>query len=164
MSNTKLFKTSSGVITLLDEADWEWAKDLSWSLNTGGYLTNKKIGMLHKMILIHKIIQDSEDPVEDYYLYTTKKLCCDHINRTILDNRRNNLRLVSYMVNNRNHGLNKNNKTGYVGVLRFKDKYEARIFINGRPKYIGRFDTAKEAHLARLKWEQDNNYRFYENT
>lgn len=51
------------------------------------------------------------------------------------------------------------NKTGFSGVnfeKRGKKKYKACIRLNGKTKYLGRFDTAEEAHSA---WKEAKNQR-----
>lgn len=77
--------------------------------------------------------------------------CVDHINGNPRDNRRENLRVVTYAENNRNSSLRGHNKSGYKGVFlaKTKKKYEAAINLgNGRSEYLGRFDTKEEAAMA----------------
>ena len=40
------------------------------------------------------------------------------------------------------------NKTGFFGITKNGDRYQGIICINGTSKYLGRFDTAKEAAVA----------------
>jgi hypothetical protein len=71
----------------------------------------------------------------------------DHINRVKSDNRLANLRCVRRSENlmNRSHA-----KSGAKGVYQERGKWTARIRINGKTKYLGRFDT-KEAAADKYK-------------
>ena len=44
--------------------------------------------------------------------------------------------------------LPSDNTTGYRGITRVKNKYQAQHKINGKTKHLGTFDTAKEAAIA----------------
>lgn len=74
----------------------------------------------------------------------------DHINGDKLDNRRENLRIVSRQQNVWNSGMRSDNTSGYKGVT-FKKatgKYIARIRHNGRRIHIGDFTDPAEAARA----------------
>lgn len=73
----------------------------------------------------------------------------DHINGDRFDNRISNLRDVDRVTNNKNAKRRKDNKSGYSGVYKHKNRYLAHIRVDGRLKVIGRFDTAEEAHAFR---------------
>lgn len=78
----------------------------------------------------------------DFYL--------DHVNGDKTDNRIENLRESSPLINMRNRGKNKNNSTGFNGVyVAASGRFRARIKINGKLINIGTFDTAEEASEAR---------------
>lgn len=72
----------------------------------------------------------------------------DHINRNSLDNRVENLRWVTNRQNKFNQEKHKNNKTGYKGVIKKRNKFVAQTSVNGIHKYLGTFDTPEEASLA----------------
>lgn len=77
----------------------------------------------------------------------------DHINRIKSDNRWSNLREVDYSQSSRNRVLTK--KSGLpLGVSLStspgKKPFEARIGIEGRVKYLGKYATPEEAHGAFL--------------
>ena len=78
----------------------------------------------------------------------------DHINGDGLDNRKENLRIVSHR---ENIGNNKRKRLGlakskYVGVTlekkNLKKPWKAQARINGISKHIGLFSTEEEASLA----------------
>lgn len=74
----------------------------------------------------------------------------DHINHNTLDNRRSNLRLCTKAENNRNAKRRSDNSLGLKGVSfeQSKNKFRARIKVNGKQRSLGHFDTAEEAHAA----------------
>jgi len=75
----------------------------------------------------------------------------DHIDLDRLNNRRNNLRLVSHQQNQCNQPIQKNNTSGVSGVSYYKprEKYRARIKINQHDIHLGYFATFLEAVQAR---------------
>lgn len=76
----------------------------------------------------------------------------DHINGDRSDNRWPNLRAATASINVQNiHAPKSNNKTsGVLGVRPCGARFEANIGHNYRRIYLGRFDTADEAHAAYL--------------
>jgi len=80
----------------------------------------------------------------------------DHINRDKSDNRIANLRLATNSQNHINKGLQKNNTSGFKGVIWEPSlgKWRARIKINGKNKYLGVHRTREAAAAARRVAEQ----------
>jgi hypothetical protein len=80
----------------------------------------------------------------------------DHINGNGLDNRIENLRVVTPLENQRNRKLNKNNKSGTLGVRYRKDKCKwiAYIKYNHKSVSLGSFKTKDEAIKARKQAEK----------
>lgn len=73
----------------------------------------------------------------------------DHINGLKGDNRICNLRDVTKSVNTRNvRKPRSNNKTGFLGVSKARNGYQASITINNKTMHVGRFDSAEAAHFA----------------
>lgn len=87
----------------------------------------------------------------------------DHINQNKLDNRIENLRLVSHIDNNKNKGLNKNNTSGFVGVCWDKrsSKWFSYITVNSKQISLGLFKEKDKAISARK--EANLFYGFSEN-
>jgi len=83
----------------------------------------------------------------------------DHIDRNRLNNRIENLRLVTPSQNSQNRTY-RANKTGVVGVSWYSPerRWNAQIGINGRLIYLGRFKTFVEAVDARKAAEQKYYY------
>ena len=78
----------------------------------------------------------------------------DHIDGNRSNNKFNNLRDVTPSVNMQNmkkpNGLN---TLGYLGVHfdNARQKYTARLTLNGKKEFLGRFETAEEAYEAYLQ-------------
>jgi hypothetical protein len=72
----------------------------------------------------------------------------DHINRNPLDNRKDNVRLVTAEQNQWNRGLTKANSSGFKGVTSYKKGWKAVIWNKSRPINIGFYPTKEEAIVA----------------
>ena len=64
----------------------------------------------------------------------------DHINGNKLDNRKENLRKCTRSQNFANRKKYTNNTSGYKGVSKHGNKWQADIQINGKSKYLGIFE------------------------
>ena len=91
----------------------------------------KKIFLIHRLLAIHFI----ENP-NDY-------LFVDHIDINPLNNSLDNLRWVTKSINTRNC---KNRGKYLKGVYKHGKKFVAQIYIDGKSKHLGTFDTELEAH------------------
>jgi len=69
----------------------------------------------------------------------------DHINGNRLDNRKENLRLATHAQNQRNRTKSRNNKTGYKGVYRIRNRWQASITVDGKRIRLGAFGTPEDA-------------------
>ena len=79
----------------------------------------------------------------------------DHRNRDGLDNRRDNLRVVSNAINCRNHGGHPHNTSGVNGVCwnKHTSKWMARIKVNSKQIYLGVHLCIEDAVEARRQGE-----------
>ena len=85
------------------------------------------------------------------FLYMTGNFpldCVDHINGIRDDNRWLNLRSCTNQQNQFNRRVYKDNKSGYKGVGKIGDKWQAKICIGGVRRSIGTFDTPELASQA----------------
>lgn len=133
----KEIKLTQGRIALVDEEDFEYINQFKWCVNSHGYALrgvyqkqNKKI----KHIFMHRMINNTPIGMQT-----------DHINHNKLDNRKENLRIVT----GRQNCHNRIYQSGLpVGVTKCGKKFRSQIYINGKQKYIGLFDTELDAHIA----------------
>lgn len=74
----------------------------------------------------------------------------DHKDRNQLNDKIENLRPASKHENMRNISSRKNSSSKYLGVCREKryNKWYANIYIDGKLKFLGSFETEEQAALA----------------
>lgn len=131
---------NTGVSCLVDDNNYEWLNKWKWtehkcnhtSYAVRNYRRNKK----DNTIFMHRLIlglQSGDD--KDV----------DHINHNGLDNKVNNLRSVTRSQNHHNGQFTK----GY-SWHKWGKKWQARIMINYKTKYLGYFDTEEDARQAYL--------------
>jgi hypothetical protein len=154
---------TKGLVTIVDDIDYEWLSAFNWYAHKspGGYTfyacrkrrksecpdTWKK----NMFVSMHKEI-----------MKTPSGMHTDHVNGNGLDNRRQNLRIVTPSQNLQNARLRRTNKSGSKGVSWDSQtkKWRAWICLNGQSntkfKSLGRFKTIKEAIKVRQEAEKEH--------
>lgn len=118
---------------------WEKAKHYTWHEDDHGYASAR---IDKKTIRFHL-----------KYFSRPKDKITDHYDRDKLNNLKSNIRFVDSVVNNRNVSKQTNNTTGYKGVSFNKNNGKFYSYINIEPKrrkFLGYYDSASEANLARV--------------
>lgn len=133
-----VFYTHKNEKFYIDIEDVELVKNHTWCINQG-YVIDRN------GILLHRLLTNAP-----------KDRDVDHINHNKLDNRKCNLRIVFDYENMWNQKLAKNNTSGVTGVNfnKQKNKWIARIAVNGEEIYLGSFDVFEDAFKARKKAEE----------
>lgn len=87
-----------------------------------------------------------------YLLYGEMPELIDHINGNPQDNRPENLRSASSVLNSQNRRRpTRGNKTGFLGVVKAGKKFRSSLGVGGKQCiYLGTFETAEAAHAAYL--------------
>lgn len=116
---------------LVSKSKLEYVLRHSWYLDSNGYpmTYTARSKTLHKNLLGKQ---------EQGYVI-------DHINRNKLDNRMENLRIITSKENSYNRTKNKNSNNKFKGVKKSGNKYIATISKDGIRREIGRFETEEEA-------------------
>lgn len=141
----KVYLTNCEDYFLIDAADVEQIKKVTWSKTPYGYASGHLDN--RKSVLAHIYLIGKKDGCE-----------IDHINRNKLDNRRCNLRHVSHSENMHNidYAFRKRNNLAIgVEVKQYKSatKYIAYISIDHKKIHLGSFLTLEEAVKARKEAE-----------
>lgn len=75
----------------------------------------------------------------------------DHINGVRTDNRIANLREATSGQNKQNLAKRGDNTSGFPGVAYHRNGWQAQLNVNGKYRYIGRYDTPEQAAAAYAK-------------
>jgi hypothetical protein len=134
---SKILKTIGKytVETIVDDDLFEELNKRVWYGTERGYVLCK---IDNKSVFLHHLIIGKH-----------KGKVVDHINGDKLDNRKQNLRIITQQQNLMNRRMNAKNESGYKGVRINHDiSWSARICKNRHIKVLGYFPTKEEAARA----------------
>ena len=132
------FKQNSIKESIIIDESKKYLLDLySWFIDGSGYATgDKTINYKKERVKLHQLIIGK----------APKGLCIDHINRNKLDNRAENLRIVSYSLNITNRFKRKDSKQPAKGIQLLPSGSFSVKVVGG--KRIGTFKNLEEAELC----------------
>ena len=136
---------TQGKSAWVDHADYESLRNFNW------YACRSRNNFYARRVEKPKIRMHS------FIVAASSGQVIDHINCNTLDNRRSNLRIVTYSQNAANRtGANKNSFSGVRGVCWNKkiSKWQAYIKFNYRHIHLGVYENIKNAKEARKKAEE----------
>lgn len=139
----KIRNKSASRPMLVDDWDYEILKNYQWHESFGYARMRKKrsyVGEKTQQILAHRLI-----------LWCPKKMETDHINGNRLDNRKENLRIVTRSQNSQNKGKRKkeySSKFKGVSLIKESSKWYAGIRINKKSLNIGHYNNEVDAARA----------------
>ena len=142
---------TQGMVALVDNTDYKWLTKWKWYAWKHGnmWYAKRNIQTPEKWvsIMMHREILG---------LKLGDGLIVDHTNRNGLDNRQENLRIVSVADNQHNHGGHKHNTSGYNGVSWHKRdrKFAAYIGVDGVQMRLGYYLNIEDAVKARAQAEE----------
>jgi len=141
----KEIQLTQGKVAIVDDEDYEYLNQFKWFANLQGKKFYARTNIPNKKgkrgsMLMHRLILNM----------LNSKLQVDHLNHYTLDNRKCNIRICTQSDNLKNRMINKNNSTGYKGVVYNKSnkKFIAKIGVNKNIIYIGVFIDPIDAALA----------------
>lgn len=102
-----------------------------------------------KCFPVHRLV--AKEFIADF----DNKKMVNHIDFNKKNNHLSNLEMVSNRENQCHSVKAKNKLIGISYHIRLK-KWTAQIMINGKLKYIGRYNNQQEAYQARVNFEKDN--------
>ena len=143
---SKEIPLTQGKVALVDDDDYEELSKYKWCVKKRSHTcyakrSSKTVSGIRHTILMHTVI-----------LETPKGMETDHINGNGLDNRKENLRIVTRRGNAQNRRVKKTSK--YIGVTRMSDcnRWRAQICINGKKGLnLGLFENEIDAANAYAK-------------
>lgn len=134
--------TLKGEEFYFDLEDYDRIKYFCWYIVKHGYVKaydndKKKIVAFHRLVM--RVSNNNNKEI-------------DHINRKRKDNRKENLRKTSRQQNSMNRSLQKNNKTGVIGIREVSGirKWKVTIDSNRKKIHLGYYTDFEEAVKIRL--------------
>lgn len=139
---TRKIKLTQGKYALVDASDFDSLNQWKWYYGFGYAIRGQWENGGRKTILMHKLINKTPEGCDT-----------DHINLDRLDNRRENIRTCTRSQNIINRRVQANNSSGYKGVFWKKShkKWVAQASVDGKPEWLGHFDSPVEAAKAHDK-------------
>jgi len=131
----KTIELTQGYRTTISDEDFESLSLYEWSIHNSGNKVYARGVVNGKKLYIHRFLMSLK-----------KGEYCDHANGNTLDNQRSNLRICTNSQNLANRGAQKNNTSGYKGVVWQKQIKQWMVRIG--TTYIGIFKDKTEAAKA----------------
>ncbi len=139
----RTIQLSQGKETIVDDDVFELLNDMKWHVM---HVSDNKMfyaarsislfnGARRKSLMHHYIIGK---PLKGFMI--------DHRNGDSLDNRRENLRIVTNRVNQQNRKAHRNGRLVGASYHRASGKWRSYIRMDGVVKSLGYFDTERQAH------------------
>jgi hypothetical protein len=127
----KYIKLTKKERAIVDDDMFEYLNQWKWYCHGNKYAA-RKIGKRGKNIYMHRLILNFPENLE-----------VDHINRNGLDNRKENLRIVTHQQNMMNQKNRDNSKSGYKHINWDKQTNRWRVII-----YLGSYSKIEDAILV----------------
>jgi hypothetical protein len=142
-----------GQVVIVDAEDFEWLSQYKWQARWDkckkGYYagTGRLILKSFNTTLMHRLIMGAK-----------KGEIVDHIDGNGLNNRKSNLRIVTFTENAINHRIRSDNTSSVTGVRLRKDtnRWYAFISVNNKETFLGSFIKFEDAVEARRNAEKEH--------
>ena len=130
-------------VSLVDDDVYDDVVRFSWCLTRHRdgklFYARGRVGQDRRKTLLHR-----------YILKPPPEVLIDHVNKNGLDNRKENLRLVTPSQNSQNKRVKVTNLSGYKGVHydKTKNKWRVMIQVDGQARHVGKFDCPVKAAIV----------------
>lgn len=138
----KRIKLTQGKFALVDDDDFNKLSKYKWCLvNVTNNCKYAVTTIKCKQFSMHRVIMNIKN----------SNIFVDHINRNGLDNRKENLRIVSCSENAMNASIRSDNKSGFKGIYwnKLSGKWHTQIWFNKKCIYLGSYDSLNLAKIIR---------------
>lgn len=125
---------------VFDDEDKELVMKYPWSMTKAGYAYSPRSKKDNGCWYMHRLIMDAPEG-----------FVVNHINHNKLDNRKENLEIVSHKVN-----IRKMKKQSGIAWDKTRNKWRVHITTDYKTRFVGRFNTYEEALNARKQAEKDD--------
>lgn len=132
---TKIIYLTKGFVTKVDDEDFDELSQFNWQ--AGVQASGTVYAVRHGGVRMHRVI-----------LNAPKGRLVDHADHDGLNNQRFNLRLTDYTGNCRNSTSRRGSSSRFLGVDRNEGSWRARIQVEKRNLFLGRFPSEAEAAQA----------------
>ena len=141
------FSDEKNNICQVDKEDYDKIKNYHWykSISTGYWYTH--LPKSSRQIELHRVIMGTTEK--------GTKVKIDHFDRDKDNNRKENLNIVDSSTNSINSSIRNDNISGFTGVNKYKDKWQAHIQKNGKQKNLGVYGNIEDAIVVRLQAEKE---------
>ena len=112
----------------------------NWTGLASKHITYAKASICGKQVLLHRLVAERMGLSLDGVI--------DHINGDALDCRRSNLQACTHQQNIMKQRHQTTARSPFKGVVQFRNKWRARITLNGKTMHLGLFGSAIEAARA----------------
>jgi len=123
----------------IDNDDFKLISKYKWWIYYNGTCEYARTRINNKEITMHRLIMSVKSNQQ-----------IDHVNNNGLDNRKENLRIATKSQNAMNIYKTRQHSSTYKGVgwHKQRQKWRARITLNGHEYYLGLFEVEKDAAIA----------------
>lgn len=147
---TREVPVTKGLIALVDDGDYALVAGRAWQAHIKPHTSYARLNLWNggnqQKVWMHRLIMQA--PLG---------LVVDHINHNGLDNRRENLRIVTQAENmkNRRPGCTPGGRPNHGPGARYivweadRQRFQVNIFVDGRIRHFGRFRVLAAAVAAR---------------
>lgn len=123
----------------LDQQDQDLLQH-NWTALQSKHITYAKASVNGKQVVLHRLVAERMGLSLDGVI--------DHINGDAFDCRRSNLQACTHQQNIMKQRHQVTAQSPYKGVMRFRNKWRARITLDGKTMHLGLFANAVDAAIA----------------